>query len=319
MTQAKDDIKTHDVDLKIGIIGGVLKQIRRSNDTDPDVPELMKVWSCDIKPKQTKDLLAILREFNEEEQELKHLKRFTKINDDTIRGIICLQNRNDQNETILKHVRDLKPERIEIIEVPKYPAFSKEASLRWSSIWPMLWKGNPNHQFLNEVKYDMSQEKKMLSELLKQLVNNESRQVSATIMARSINNELVIQASATSGLHSSPSEHSIMKVIESIAESEISSRRAKVQSKAQNGYLCTGMIVYTTHEPCVMCSMALIHSRIERLTYLKPIKKSGGIESSYYLGDMDGLNWKFPIWRWLGESELKVLDEIDDNIESIDY
>jgi hypothetical protein len=32
-------------------------------------------------------------------------------------------------------------------------------------------------------------------------------------------------------------------------------------------YLCTGYDVYLSKEPCLMCAMSLIHSRIRRLFY----------------------------------------------------
>lgn len=45
-----------------------------------------------------------------------------------------------------------------------------------------------------------------------------------------------------------------------------------IKPAADGPYLCTGYCVYVTHEPCVMCAMALIHSRAKRVFY--------GIESS---------------------------------------
>lgn len=35
-------------------------------------------------------------------------------------------------------------------------------------------------------------------------------------------------------------------------------------------YLCSNLHVFTYQEPCVMCAMALVHSRIERLIYMAP-------------------------------------------------
>ncbi|KAI5951478.1 TAD3 [Candida jiufengensis] len=320
MTKTKNNDTRAHVDLKTGILYKTLKQIRKGNDIDPDEPDLAKVWSCEINPKEARALDLLLKKYYDDEVDLKHLKRFRKIGKDTLQGIICIfKDQDDQKRLVLDQLKEVELQKLEVIEVPKFPAFSKESIVKWSETWPMLWKGNPNHQFLNSTTFDMEQERTMISNLLAQVKKNESTFPSATIMAKDVNGQLIIQTVSTSSGGADPQEHSIMKAVKAIADKEVKNRSLNYQLKEERGYLCTDMIVYTTHEPCVMCSMALVHSRIQRLTYLKSVSNGGGIESSYYLGDLDGLNWKFPIWRWLGETELNILNELNESDESVDY
>lgn len=41
-------------------------------------------------------------------------------------------------------------------------------------------------------------------------------------------------------------------------------------------YLLTSLTVFLSHEPCIMCSMALLHSRVKEIFYLYPMEKTGG-------------------------------------------
>ncbi|RPD59112.1 hypothetical protein L227DRAFT_564225 [Lentinus tigrinus ALCF2SS1-6] len=47
--------------------------------------------------------------------------------------------------------------------------------------------------------------------------------------------------------------------------------------EVRNGahYLLTSLTLFTTHEPCIMCSMALLHSRVKEVFYLIPMAKTG--------------------------------------------
>lgn len=51
-------------------------------------------------------------------------------------------------------------------------------------------------------------------------------------------------------------------------------------------YRLTGCDLYTTVEPCLMCTGAIVHARIRRLVYGPPEPKFGGVESKLAL---DGL------------------------------
>ncbi|KAI5957996.1 TAD3 [Candida theae] len=297
------------VDLRNGILYGTLKQIRIGDDTDPEVPKLLPVWVCSIRPKDSKLLISLLKQNCEDDASIKHLKRLTKIGD-YIKAIICPFESEHERTEISNTLGNLQYENLEVINVPRNQANTKETTLKWSTIWPLTWKGNPNHQFLNSVIFDIEQERQMVNELLNRLEKVNNRQASVTMMAKEVNGTITIQCVAVNTGECYPSNHSVMRAIDSIAQRESKQRK---QGITERGYLCTDMIVYTTHEPCVMCSMALVHSRILRCTYLKPVSPGGGMESSYFLGDLDGLNWKFQIWRWLGESELSKLDNLIDN------
>lgn len=65
-------------------------------------------------------------------------------------------------------------------------------------------------------------------------------------------------------------------------------------------YLCTGYDVYLTHEPCAMCGMALLHSRVARVFYVFD-QPNGALGSLYALHCDRSLNHRFEVFQCGGQ------------------
>lgn len=61
-------------------------------------------------------------------------------------------------------------------------------------------------------------------------------------------------------------------------------------------YLLSGCIAILVNEPCTMCSMALLHSRIDAVIFCRKNNIAGALGSKCYLHSMESLNHRFPVY-----------------------
>jgi tRNA-specific adenosine deaminase 3 len=87
------------------------------------------------------------------------------------------------------------------------------------------------------------------------------------------------------------------------------------------GYLCEGLVLFITHEPCVMCAMAILHSRFGGVVFGRALKGTGALCAerrdaggegmsgepenglAYGLFWRRELNWRMLAWQWVEEGE----------------
>lgn len=143
---------------------------------------------------------------------------------------------------------------------------------------------------------------------------------------------------------SHPLRHAVMNVVRAIADYRASSSNRDDSSlphvsinptagpqlsgtstpdpaaTSRNGshYLLTSLTLFTSHEPCIMCSMALLHSRVKEVFYLVPMNKTGGCGGVACVPRLDGVNHRYSIGRWVegqgGISQDGI--EIDDSVDA---
>ncbi|EQK97621.1 Cytidine deaminase-like protein [Ophiocordyceps sinensis CO18] len=88
---------------------------------------------------------------------------------------------------------------------------------------------------------------------------------------------------------------------------------------SKDGYLCHGLELYVTHEPCVACSMGILHSRMGKVVFSRHMARTGGLNSDdrpegggrgLGLFWRRELNWSLLAWEWEREGvpELPLVD-----------
>lgn len=95
--------------------------------------------------------------------------------------------------------------------------------------------------------------------------------------------------------------HAAMNLIDSVAHSHGGGAWPLVlqvqPDENEKCYLLTGYDVYLTQEPCLMCSMALVHSRVSRVFFMEPSPQKGGLYSLCRLQNVRSLNHAFEVFQ----------------------
>ena len=96
-----------------------------------------------------------------------------------------------------------------------------------------------------------------------------------------------------------PPNHPLLHAPMLVVRAQARRQREKRSSGAppSEAYLCTGMDVYMTDEPCVMCAMALLHSRVRRAVYRRRDSEMGGLGSVESVHALSSTNHRFRAWR----------------------
>lgn len=73
--------------------------------------------------------------------------------------------------------------------------------------------------------------------------------------------------------------------------------KANQYSNTHDQYLCTGLTVYCYDEPCCMCTMGMVHSRVAKLIFIRENKDYGGICSAAEINSNPRINHRFRAFK----------------------
>ncbi|KDQ20810.1 hypothetical protein BOTBODRAFT_50868 [Botryobasidium botryosum FD-172 SS1] len=297
-------------------------RMRLSVDDDEELDgqvKLMDVWAVDMRDsKQTSQMIAFIKKADRELESLKHLKRARRSLDPTTNEpkVTVLLAPTTTTLPILPE-GTLKPY---TVSVPRFGSSTPEQIPLKNAFWPTVYAPS---QVTREPEWS-KEGVEWVRRGIERVVGEARRAKSlgelpvACYVASPERPEISYLSTDTRISTAHPLRHAVINTIKTIAAalppSDDPSGPAPTPATpptaaedlgppkppARNGeaYLLTNLTLFTTHEPCIMCTMALLHSRLKQIFFVYDMPRTGGCGGCAGVVGLRGVNHRFTVWKW---------------------
>lgn len=241
---------------------------------------------------------GLMKHWNKHNQ-LKHLKKIRKVKEkdsNFLEILLCSVEDFPEFEAVpgLANLLSATSSDLKTIQVPSEPPFNQREKQAWENIWPISF--NPvarKLEFTGEEKLFFQECMRNAVEIAK--LNKQNGNLPIGVVIVNSSHKKIISSSADCR-HEYPLDHAVFKAIK------------EKENTKDDPYLLRGCDVFVTSEPCVMCAMALVHSKVDRVFYGVQ-REEGALGSHILLHKMKNLNHKFDCFKGLCEKECQQLWE----------
>lgn len=286
-----------------------IEEVLSDEELRPFTPHTVLV--ADTTPKRANALLQVLNKHLPMPPHAKHLKRIRRVNDAAaaegyvLQVLVC--DPSDEQKVsepaiagaLAAFSLSLKP-----VEVSAFAPLTDAQYTEWNAIWPIGARPPPREiqppskwptkAFTDGVGY-----MKVALEQANKAKNKGERPIGAVVV-NPTTGQIVAKARDCSSSH--PLDHAAMVCIHKVAAKDMADNPS-----TRGNYLCTGYHLYITREPCIMCAMAVLHSRFAKVFYGAPNLAMGGLGGRAKLHTHPSLNHHFQAYTGPLQAECRQL------------
>ncbi|KAI9489569.1 cytidine deaminase-like protein [Zychaea mexicana] len=278
--------------------------------------ETVNVYATKVEPKETKQILGFVQKHLPPLKNLEHCRRVrrTTLSDSNFELTLLLcQESALSSEEIHKRAAEQGLDnriQIQILAIPRYAPLNRKQFEAWKHLWPLIFREDTRQ----DPKFRQADIAAIESHL-QEIAALGSGSAYARVVDPADNNRVIAEGADTRLTSLHPLHHAVMNCVDAVAAVEKEQRGAETTAggrpkrkaaeitegpveggQVKTAYLCTGYDMFITHEPCAMCAMALVHSRIGRVFYSIPTQ-TGCLGTLYKIHSHSSLNHHYRVFR----------------------